>query len=95
MHAENKTILITIPIPVNVQPHFYGFFNTNNVSDPIDNNPTELISFCEKPSLSEEGVSVEELVNAYNSDYFFSYPQPDFSKRIAPLHNYDESVQQT
>lgn len=83
------------PIPVNVQPHFYGFFHTNNVSDPIDNNPTELIYFCEKPSLSEESVSVEELVDAYNSDYFFSYPQPDLSKRIAPLHNYDESVQQT
>ena len=83
------------PIPVNAQPHFHGFFNTNNVSDPIDNNPTELISFCERPSFSEESISVEELVDTYNSDYFFSYSQPDLSKRIAPLHNYDESVQQT
>lgn len=83
------------PIPVNAPPHFYGFFNTNNVSDPIDNNPIELIPFCERPSLSEESVSVEELVDAYNSNYFFSYPQPDLSKRTAPLHNYDESVQQT
>ena len=83
------------PIPLNAKPHFYGIFNINNVSDPIDNNPIELIPFCERPSLSEESVSVEELVDAYNSNYFFSYPQPDLSKRTAPLHNYDESVQQT
>ena len=82
-------------IPINAQPHFYRFYNSNNVSDPIDNNPTEMLPFCQRPSLSKESVSVEELVDAYNSDYFFSYPQPDLSKQTAPLHNYDESVQQT
>ncbi len=83
------------PIPINAQPNFHGFLNTHNVSDPIDNNPIEVLPFCERPFLSKESVSVEELVDAYNSDYFFSYPQLDLSKRTAPLHNYDESVQQT
>ena len=83
------------PIPINVQPNLYGFFNANNVSDPSDNNTLELLPFCEGPFLYKEKVSVEELVDAYNADYLFSYPQPNLSKRTAPLHNYDESVQQT
>ena len=82
-------------LPIHSYPQSYGFFNVRHVSDPIENNPIQLLPFCEGPSLHTEAISVEELVDAYNTDYFIGYSQPELSKKIEPLHNYDESVQQT